>query len=96
MRKKTSGVVSFLGGFAAVSIVIGIVVYKSPSMRQEAERQVGKLLEVSRSTLEVAQEIVGQVKTITGARGEQEEQRKAEKQAAARKAYEKQWESILF
>lgn len=96
MQKRASKALSFLVSATAVSILVGIVVYRSPRIRQEIESQLTELLEISRTTLDTAHKIVRKVRGITGIAGGKEEMHLAEKKAKALSAYDEEWESILL
>ncbi|MCL2883148.1 MAG: hypothetical protein FWF30_01585 [Coriobacteriia bacterium] len=64
MAKKSTQVVSFLGGLVFVGIVVGVTVALNKKLREELSSQARSLVETGKSVVEQVQFVTGRVQRV--------------------------------
>ncbi|MCL2807850.1 MAG: hypothetical protein FWD27_06820 [Coriobacteriia bacterium] len=97
MKKSTAKVLSFIGGMVLASVVIGVTISKSPTIRNEIEGQINSVLKTTKTMVESYKTAATKTKTaIDLIKGSSEEKQARDLVAEKREAEQisDQWDAI--
>jgi hypothetical protein len=89
-------IASFTGGLAISCVIVGVVLSRSPDLREELESQGRQLLKTTKSRVAKYQTVIGRLQALAGALAETApEQGEEQLPSPAIAAYNAQWEDAL-